>query len=308
MGGYRERAAHAWTEDSVRLILTPSAFAKKTLFYVQEIGHFRTLPAYFTEREQLPSYLIVYTVAGRGRLIYKKKTYSLSARQVFFIDCMEHQYYATDYATASASGSEEPWEILWVHLNGQSTRAYYEQFAAGGEPVRTLPADSDVPAIIGELLALNRMTTIRNEWFSSKLLVALLTSLVLSESRPEMPDSGMPDYVREALNIMEKRYAEKLTLDTLAGLAAVSKYHLAKKFKDCTGYSPGDYLITMRITRAKELLQYSDLPVANVAERVGFDNVSHFIQMFKHRTGQTPLAFRKTWRSGGDPSGPPRLS
>jgi len=109
----------------------------------------------------------------------------------------------------------------------------------------------------------------------------------------------MPDYIRETLNIMEKRYAEKLTLDALAGHAAVSKYHLAKKFKDCTGYSPGDYLITMRITRAKELLQYSDLPVADVAERVGFDNASHFIQMFKRRTGQTPLAFRRMWRSGG---------
>ena len=260
---------------------------------MQEIGRFRTLPAYFTEREQLPSYLIVYTIAGRGRLVYKKKTYPLSAGQVFFIDCMEYQHYAT------ASPPEEPWEMLWVHLNGQSTRAYYEQFAAGGEPVRTLPADSDVPAIIGELLALCRMPLIRNEWIASKLLVALLTSLALAGPRPNLPDSGMPDYIRETLNIMEKRYAEKLTLDALAGHAAVSKYHLAKKFKDCTGYSPGDYLITMRITRAKELLQYSDLPVADVAERVGFDNASHFIQMFKRRTGQTPLAFRRMWRSGG---------
>jgi AraC-like DNA-binding protein len=292
MKGYRERAAHAWTEDSVRLILTPSAFAKNTLFYVQEVGHFRTLPSYFTEREQLPSYLVVYTIAGKGRLTYKKKTCTLTARQVFFIDCMEYQYYA--------SASEEPWEILWVHLNGQSTRAYYEQFAAGGDPVRTLPSDSEVPAIIEELLALHRLKTMRNEWISSKLLVGLLTELVLSGTKPDIRDSSMPDYIRETLHIMEKRYAEKLTLDALARHAVVNKYHLAKKFKECTGYSPGEYLIAARITRAKELLQYSDLPVSAIAERVGIDNVSHFIQLFKHRTGQTPLAFRRTWRSGGE--------
>lgn len=53
----------------------------------------------------------------------------------------------------------------------------------------------------------------------------------------------------------------------------------------------------MRINHAKEYLKYSDAPIAEIAERVGIDNVSHFIDLFKNRTGLTPLAYRKQWSS-----------
>ncbi|WP_094548463.1 AraC family transcriptional regulator [Petroclostridium xylanilyticum] len=43
-------------------------------------------------------------------------------------------------------------------------------------------------------------------------------------------------------------------------------------------------------------MQYSDLPVAEIAERVGINNVSHFINLFKNRVDITPLAFRNKWQ------------
>ena len=50
------------------------------------------------------------------------------------------------------------------------------------------------------------------------------------------------------------------------------------------------------MTHAKERLKYSDMPVSEVAARVGIDNVSHFINLFKDRAGDTPLAYRKKWQ------------
>ncbi|WP_199615911.1 helix-turn-helix transcriptional regulator [Paenibacillus alkalitolerans] len=285
---YRERASHAWTDDSVRLVMTPSAFAKSALFYVQEIGYFRTLPTYFTERERLDSFLIVYTKSGRGRLTYMGKNYTMLPRHIFFIDCMEYQYYAID--------SAEPWELLWVHMNGQSVRAYFERFVMNGGPVRALPPESDIPAILEELIELHRIKSIRNELLASKSIAGLLTSLLLSGSEPESLNAGMPEYIAETTRLIDKRYNEKLTLDLLSKTLAVNKYHLAKEFKKHTGFSPGEYIINTRISRAKELLQYSNLSVAEIAEKIGIDNVSHFINLFKYRTEQTPLAFRKTWQ------------
>ena len=57
-----------------------------------------------------------------------------------------------------------------------------------------------------------------------------------------------------------------------------------------------EYLITTRITYAKELLKFSDQSVAKIAEICGIPHVSHFISIFKSRKGQTPLAYRKDWR------------
>lgn len=288
MSAYRERAAHAWTEDSVRLIATPSAFAKSSLFYVQEAGRFQTLENYFTEREQLDSYLIVYTVSGRGRLIYGGKTYSLKPNQIFFIDCMEYQYYATDQV--------EPWQLLWVHLNGNSTRAYYEQYQEKGYPVTSLRHGSKIPSIMRELIQIHRQKGHRTELISAKLLVELLTELLLSARNLGMGAPNLPKYIENTILELEQRFHEKITLDQLASHFTVSKYHLAKEFKRYTGFSPGEYLINTRITRATELLKYSDLSVADIAAKVGIENVSHFIHLFKDRLESTPLAFRKKWQ------------
>ncbi|QYR19569.1 helix-turn-helix domain-containing protein [Paenibacillus sp. sptzw28] len=290
MSAYRERASHGWAADSVRLIATPSSFARTSLFYVQEVGHFRTLASYFTEREQLSSYLVVYTVSGKGRLSYRGKMYTLLPGQVFFIDCMDHQYYTTD--------PEEPWELLWVHLNGVSVRAYYELFAAAQEePVIMVKPETNLPAILRELIHLHRDKSYRTELIGSKLLVELVTELVLAAQQPDGPAGEVPGYIRAVMREIEQHYAEELALEYLAGLAAVSKYHLAKSFKRYMSISPGEYIINTRITHAKELLKYTGLPVAEIAANVGVDNVSHFIRLFKDREGDTPLVFRKKWQT-----------
>ncbi|MFD0676548.1 MULTISPECIES: helix-turn-helix domain-containing protein [unclassified Paenibacillus] len=64
--------------------------------------------------------------------------------------------------------------------------------------------------------------------------------------------------------------------------------------------TPNEYIITRRITFAKELLKYSSIPVAEIAAQCGTDNVSHFISLFKHREEMTSLAFRKKWQRPRD--------
>ncbi|MFD0670651.1 helix-turn-helix domain-containing protein [Cohnella sp. GCM10027633] len=284
---YREKAEYAWTETSVRLANTPSAFAKSALPYVQEVGHFEALPAYYTERERLDSYLIVYTVSGEGRLTYGEQTRTLLPGQLFYIDCMNYQHYR--------AGSDG-WELLWVHFNGGAARAYYEQFSDGGGPVLSMGDGAMAPGYIRELIELNRVKSVRNELLSAKLLVELLTEILIAGPLPDAGATPMPAYVKDAIRLMETSYDEKLTLDDMAQRFSVNKHHLAKAFKKHTGFSPGEYVINRRMTRAKELLKYSTLPIAQIAEQIGIDNISHFINLFKDRTGLTPLAFRKSWQ------------
>lgn len=288
MTTYKENFTTAWSEDSIRFISSPSVFAKSTLYYVQEIGHFRTLPGYFTEREQLDSYLIVYTINGKGRLKYQGKSYNLQPQQVFFIHCEDYHYYETDPL--------EPWEILWVHLHGSATSGYYEQFTSNDEPVLQLNPESIIPAVLRQILHYQQQRSARTELISSKLLVDLLTELLLAAQNISMPDTEKPSYIEDICQMLEHRFIESISLDQLAHEYAVSKYHLAKQFKRYTGYSPHEYLILIRMTHAKERLKYSDMPVSEVAARVGIDNVSHFINLFKDRAGDTPLAYRKKWQ------------
>lgn len=289
MRGYREQAAHAWTNDSLRIIATPSAFAKRHLYYVQEAGVFQTEPGYFTERENLDSYLIVYTAAGRGKLKYGDKTYDAAPGQLFFIDCRRYQHYATD--------PNDPWHLVWIHFHGSSSPAYYDRYASAGTPLATLPADSPIPALLLDIVGLHRQKTVRTELSVSRAITDVLTELLLLAGDRDSAEVGLPASVADVMHYYDRHYAERLTLDGVAARFAVDKYHLAKSFKRHTGFSPNDYLINARITRAKELLRFTDLSVAEIAASVGIDNVSHFINLFRQRQASTPLAYRKLWRA-----------
>jgi transcriptional regulator GlxA family with amidase domain len=143
---------------------------------------------------------------------------------------------------------------------------------------------------------MQQQRSLRTELLSSRLLVELLTELLLAAQELEVPSTDRPGYIGDMIMELDQRYAEKISLDQLAARFAVSKYHLAKEFKRYTGFSPNEYLISNRITHAKELLKYSDLSVAEIAAKTGIDNVSHFINLFKDRVEHTPLAYRKKWQ------------
>lgn len=288
MKGYRERASHDWSKDSVRVIATPSAFAKASLYYVQEAGLFQTQPAYFTERENLDSYLCVYTIKGSGSLTYGDKTYTLLPGQLFYIDCRKYQYYRTDAA--------DLWEMLWIHFDGSSSHAYYERFASAGNPVIPLHGESKIPELMREIIVLHQHKTIQAELSGSKLIVDLLTELLFTVQYRDHSVIGIPASVRDVMNHYDRHYAEKLTLDDISSSFSIDKYHLSKEFKRYTGFSPNEYLIITRITRAKELLRFTDLLVAEIAANVGIDNVSHLINLFRDREAHTPLNYRKIWQ------------
>ncbi|URD53853.1 helix-turn-helix transcriptional regulator [Chroococcidiopsis sp. CCNUC1] len=71
----------------------------------------------------------------------------------------------------------------------------------------------------------------------------------------------------------------------------LSPYHFAHLFKESTNTSPHQYLIRCRIERAKELIVMSDLPLATIAQTVGFASQGHFTYHFKRCVGVTPKVF-----------------
>ena len=98
--------------------------------------------------------------------------------------------------------------------------------------------------------------------------------------------------LKRAIAYLHDHLADDIGLDDLAAQAAMSPYHFARAFKAATGRSPLQYVIVERIEAAKLLLTTTHLPVAEIAHRVGYGDVSRFGQHFKRATGMTPAVFR----------------
>lgn len=117
--------------------------------------------------------------------------------------------------------------------------------------------------------------------------------------RAEAEPADIPLYVRSARRIIDSCYGESLTLDELSARVGRSKYHLSRAFRECYEVTPGAYLITVRLTRAKELLAETNLPVREIGERVGFPNNAYFTSLFKKRFGCPPGEYRMLQRNRG---------
>lgn len=285
---YEERASYSWSEDSVRLIITASNVAKSIYFYIQEAGYFKTSDSYFTERKNLNSFLIVYTISGNGRLKYQGCSYSLSAGQCFYINCMEHHYYET------ARNSD--WEFLWVHLNGSSALGYYEEFVKNGFKTVQIQDTFFMESTLRRILALNQKRNASTEVLTSSLITNILTELLVQTITFDAQTIFMPGYIKNVLKDIDQNFKSPLSLDELAGRHGVSKFHLSKEFKKYTGTTVNEYIIANRLSYAKELLKYSNDSVNEIAYKIGMNHVSHFINLFKNRENTTPLAYRKEWQ------------
>lgn len=96
-------------------------------------------------------------------------------------------------------------------------------------------------------------------------------------------------------SFLEKHYMENITLDALCKLTGLSKYYLLRSFTKQKGISPYSYLETIRIGKAKKMLEQGVLPI-EVATQTGFSDQSHFSNFFKRFIGLTPKQYMNVFK------------
>jgi AraC family transcriptional regulator len=99
--------------------------------------------------------------------------------------------------------------------------------------------------------------------------------------------------LKRAIDYIESRLAEPVTLADLASAAGLTRMHFAAQFRAATGLPPHEYLLRRRIERAQEMLVGTVMSVVDVALSVGFQTQSHFTSVFKRFVGQPPGAWRQ---------------
>jgi AraC family transcriptional regulator len=135
---------------------------------------------------------------------------------------------------------------------------------------------------------------------SSLLVDSLKTALAIHllrhycTTRPKL--SSYPHGLSEAklklvTDYIHDRLHHDLRLDEIAAIAQLSPYHFLRSFKQRMGITPHQYILQCRIEKAKHLLQYSELNVAEIAARTGFCDQSHLTRSFRRMVGMTPKQF-----------------
>jgi AraC family transcriptional regulator len=108
--------------------------------------------------------------------------------------------------------------------------------------------------------------------------------------------------IRRAITYVEEHRDRAISLRELAGAAGLSRFHFGRVFKRHVGVSPARYVERARIAQAKLLIVNAEMPLAAVAQAVGFADQSHFTRRFRAHEGCTPAQFGRERAKGILPS------
>ncbi len=154
------------------------------------------------------------------------------------------------------------------------------------------------------------MSTLRNLWAlsdeegaPSRLLARAAGCEILAElcrlsGASLAPARGglAPWAKRRCLELMQERLSEDISLDELAAEAQLSPFHFSRMFKESVGAPPRVYLTRLRLERACELLETTDLPVTEIAFEVGYSSNQVLARLFVKHRHTTPSDYRRAVR------------
>ncbi|MGE8066949.1 helix-turn-helix domain-containing protein [Pseudomonas sp. NPDC089569] len=126
---------------------------------------------------------------------------------------------------------------------------------------------------------------------------------------PEKTSGGLnPQRERMIKQLILERLDQSLEVAELARACSLSRSHFSRAFKCSTGLSPQDWIRRQRITRAKLLIQHTDLSLTQISLECGFCDQAHFCHMFTRSEGISPFAWRcRMVRTVHRPCGHPAL-
>lgn len=127
---------------------------------------------------------------------------------------------------------------------------------------------------------------------SIALLLASRLYTYHSEKISSAKKSVQKDYIKKGLEYINENYCSPLTLEVISQNINISKYHFLREFKLYTGYTATKYISILRCEQAKKLLETNDYAVSEVANMVGYENLSHFSKTFKAYSGLLPSEYR----------------
>ncbi|WP_406371012.1 AraC family transcriptional regulator [Streptomyces sp. NBC_00647] len=207
-------------------------------------------------------------------------------------------------------GPDPAWDECFVDFTGPATTTYTELgYIEPGRPVVRLSDAAGARTVVARIARAARRGNPLLEVETGAAVHELLVAL--RRARADLAPDG-----DEVLQALARDAFKPMSVADHAARHGMTPAELRTAVRRGAGRSPKDYLLGIRLARAKELLAATELPVAAVARRVGYDDPAYFSRLFTRRVGTPPVRFREQQRRTApgdgydhvpDPEDPPMI-
>ncbi len=270
-------------DSSIWMRATPSEFALRQPFCCTEAGLFLARKQFHTIRDFKDSCLIFLTVEGCGIIHQNGTTVRLTPGKALFMNCRSPQSYWTDPDTGI-------WTHYWIHADGAGVQALQEMLLPENR-ICSFDADETFVQLFDKIVK-NMENQSTHTILSVSLAIHQILSAMISRSTGAL--SANQRSIRKTADYLAVHYREPMDLDYLLQTANMSKSYFMRLFRQYIGTTPYNYLLSLRITRAKELLEVTDMTIHEIAMDTGFSDDASFSTRFSAMTGISPLKYRRS--------------
>lgn len=233
-------------------------------------------------------YHLHVVLAGEGTMEVNGQRSVLHSGQFFLEKPGEVTYYSAN--------PDNPWTYCWVTFAGEKAGYYMRQagFADGVNVLNSYVDTNEFYNLANQLLAkpeLNLANDLRRHGLLCQFISLTMESHTRSSNGRRNTEYSPDSYVDHALDFIRNNYANIKVAD-ISNYIGINRSYFTNIFKQRVGVSPREYLISIKLRESAQLLLSSELPVQDIARRMGYDNALTFSKMFKRAYGVSPKHYR----------------
>lgn len=277
--GYTDSEGYRSLEDLRR---------EATDLYLCYCGMEECRPGHAFGPEVRQAYVLHFVEKGKGIFRAGELQYRVEGGEAFMIEPGIETYYRADEAS--------PWKYRWIGFQGLKA---FECVSSAGfsskTPVRSIGCMEVVTDCIEGMLKAHRLTY-ENELKRTSELYRLFSALVGEQAKergPGIREYAGSVYAQKAVDYLRLNYNKRIRIQELADYIGINRGYLAEAFKKVTGTTAREYLLDLRMEKAASLLRQTELPVREIALRVGYEDQLAFSRMFKLKYKAAPKAYRE---------------
>lgn len=250
-------------------------------FYPHATGH------YIARKHGSKQHILIYCTEGEGWYSINNQRIKVGKDQFFIIQAETPHIYA--------AAEQNPWSIYWIHFTGEKSdtfKSFYNKLHTIDESPNA--RFKDRIQLFEEIYQnLEMGYSIENLQYTTLCLWHFLGSFRFIPQFREINKVIQGDIIQEAISYMRKNIDKKLTLEDIANSVQYSPSHFGQIFQKKSGHTPLNYFNQLKIQKACQFLDFSNMKIKEIADCLGFYDQYHFSKVFFKLIGETPSAYKK---------------
>lgn len=259
--------------------------------FLTDIGYFPKASNHYRDRPKgCNEFILIYCIDGNGSITIDENLFKIPPNTFFIIEKGKRHTYKAD--------KKDPWSIYWMHYSGRQASYLYKKFVAqnDGQAI-SIPFNQNRVFEFDYMFSVLKLGyTDQIFEYSSMLLHKLLGSFIYyslkSTNNPEISKEEIANRIKQYLN---DNIHESLTLHQIEREFSKSSSTLFTIFKERTGYSIMHFFSLIKIQKACEYINLTDLSIKEISYKLDYQDPLYFSRVFKKFMGVSPLQYKKNY-------------